>query len=756
MRDNRTPLQYGDIIQENRYGSRKYEIVGHLGAGGTGISYLCKSGNVMYAVKELYPKELAHSLHRLSDGTLSFVACMRSKKTADTFLWYKENIYSEVRLHQAASNSRNVRSNDPFFLSAEEVFDCKGTTYAVYHTAEGKTLERYLEDDCSDCSAEEYLATTLSAVAISAKKLQCVHNAGLLHLDISPSNIYMMDHGDGYVPYLIDFGSAYKMDGVEGIKHRYSVTDGFSAPELYCRSEGNLLGNPVSAATDTYSLVAVLFYTLCGRKTYEEYIWDCAPWETALKQYPYADRLIQVFKKGLGEQHNRYQTAGELCDVLVGILDVVQRDSQKTKTLLADIDLRIADYTKTVKQLLEDSVATIKEEIREEGARNREDNKTILLEVRKNRHLMSWIAVICMVLIMISIGASAWFSTADSKAPYLDPIGGDIDDDGNLVALNGEMEFIFRYVDDSNVIDYPRELTEEDIVLDGFAALMQFEPLEGSSYRLRLTDIVTDSETGPCILHIKSAGARDHAGNISSDSSYRVVMRNDVDDSTIPTVACSRPAGKDGNNAIPVGSDIIMKLYFDDEIGLASTNVSADYIRAKDFTYDELLIQQESRAVYTVTFTNVQGSFGKHHIYIAPGVAVDRNKNFSKAVVSAPFYLYDTSNGVDLEKPVVAILDSSVFENGAECRITATDNIELVTFYISSDDITMVGFTADIEVLYDAATEGNQRSRIIRFSNIRYTGNPSEAFFILNSGVAVDYFGNRSDGKISFIISPSN
>lgn len=752
MHDGRTPLQSGDIIQENRYGSRKYEVVAYLGSGGTGISYLCKSGNVTYAVKELYPKELAHSLRRLSDGTLSFVACMQSKKTADTFLWYKENIYSEVRLHQAASNSRNVRNNDPFFLCAEEVFDCKGTTYAVYHTAEGKTLESYLEDDCSNCSAEKYLAATLSAVAISAKKLQCVHNAGLLHLDISPSNIYMMDHGDGHVPYLIDFGSAYKMEGLEEIKHRYSVTDGFSAPELYCRSEGNLQGNPVSAATDTYSLVAVLFYVLCNRKTYEEYIWDCAPWETALKQYSYADRLIQVFKKGLGEQHNRYQTAGELCDALVGILDMVQCDSQKTKKLLAEIDLRIADYTETVKQLLKDSVATIKEEIREEGARNREDNKKTQLEVRKNRHLMLLVTAILTAFVVISIGGVVWFLAADFEAPYLSVRG--CDTERNLYAINSELELYFGYEDNKGAVAYQNILSENDIILDGFTATTDLVPFQDGTYKLKLTNI--KQQASECYIRFKGGYAVDRAGNVSEDETYRLFIRNDVLDSTIPTVSCTKPQSADGNNLVALGSDITIKLYFDDETELASSNVTAEYIRAIDFTYDELLIQKGSNAIYHITFTNVQGSSGKHYIYIAPGIAIDGEGNYSKAVTSHQFYIFSDPEEIDFEKPTITISGPSVSEGVVEYRIVATDNAALSSFSLSIENITLVGFTADVQVIYEPSKGRDETIRIIRFTNICSTNEDIEKFFILNSGIVIDYFGNRSDGQVSPYFQVSN
>ncbi len=753
MHDNRIPLQNGYIIQADPYGSRKYEVIGCLGSGGTGITYLCKSGHITYAIKELYPKELAHSLHRLSDGTLSFVAYMQSKKTADTFMWYKENMYSEVRLHKEASNSRKFQNNDPFFLNIEEVFDGNGTTYAVYHTAEGKTLESYLENDCSNCSAEEYLATTLSVVAISAKKLQCVHNAGLLHVDISPSNIYMMDHGDGHVPYLIDFGSAYKMDGSEEIKHRYSVTDGFSAPELYCRSEGNLQGNPVSAATDTYSLVAILFYALCGRKTYEEYQWDCTSWEADLKKYPHADRLIQVFKKGLGEQHRRYQTAEELCDALVGILDFMQRDSQKTKALLAEIDLRISDYTESVKNLLGRAVTQMTDEIKEESTRIREANEKTQSEVRKNRYLMPWIAVICTVLVMVSIGVLAWLLTADFEAPSLSLRGG-WDAEGNLYAINSELELYFGYKDNKGTVWRQEQLLVEDIIFDGFTATPDLNPFPDGTYQLKLINI--KQQASECYIRFKGGYAVDRAGNVSEDETYRLVIRSDVLDSTIPTVSCTKPQGVDGSNLVALGSDITIKLYFDDETELDSSNVTAEYIRAIDFTYDEMLIQKGSDAIYQITFTNVQGSSGKHYIYIAPGIAIDGEGNYSKAVTSYPFYMFSDPEEIDLEKPNIIISDPRVMEGIVEYRIVATDNGSISSFGVSSEDITLVGFAANVSVIYEPPAEVNESIKIIRFTDISSTNDNLEKYFILDSGIVIDCFGNKSDGQISSHFTFSN
>src|SRR5688572_18007272 len=60
--------------------------------------------------------------------------------------------------------------------------------------------------------------------------LQAVHDAGLLHLDIKPENIYLRKNGQ---PMLIDFGSSRQVHGEVGANQRVAISRGYAAPEQY-------------------------------------------------------------------------------------------------------------------------------------------------------------------------------------------------------------------------------------------------------------------------------------------------------------------------------------------------------------------------------------------------------------------------------------------------------------------------------------------------------------------------------------------
>ena len=85
-----------------------------------------------------------------------------------------------------------------------------------------------------------------------ASAIGAVHDAGLLHRDVKPSNVMLAR--DGRV-ILMDFGTGH--DGRRGEPPGLSGTPLYLAPEL-------LAGHPPSISTDIYSMGVVLFYLLTG------------------------------------------------------------------------------------------------------------------------------------------------------------------------------------------------------------------------------------------------------------------------------------------------------------------------------------------------------------------------------------------------------------------------------------------------------------------------------------------------------------
>ena len=106
--------------------------------------------------------------------------------------------------------------------------------------------------------------TTRSALRIAgqiAQALSAIHARGIVHRDLKPANILFRADGR---PVLVDFGLARDMK----VNSTLTVAGQFLATPRYMSPE-QCLGLPIDVRSDLYSLGAVLYEMITGRKIYD-------------------------------------------------------------------------------------------------------------------------------------------------------------------------------------------------------------------------------------------------------------------------------------------------------------------------------------------------------------------------------------------------------------------------------------------------------------------------------------------------------
>jgi tetratricopeptide (TPR) repeat protein len=133
-----------------------------------------------------------------------------------------------------------------------------GRPYFVMELVEGKDLRSIVDEWMVDSPAERF-AIVRSVVIQVARALEYVHQRGLVHRDVTPSNIMVLP--DGTVK-LMDFGVVKESGVTELTAHGELLgTVAYIAPE-------QINGERIDPRTDLYSLGAVLYLLLTGRRPF--------------------------------------------------------------------------------------------------------------------------------------------------------------------------------------------------------------------------------------------------------------------------------------------------------------------------------------------------------------------------------------------------------------------------------------------------------------------------------------------------------
>jgi serine/threonine protein kinase len=233
--DIATAVDYVALAPDRMVG--RYRILGVLGQGGFGITYLARDSQLGrdVAIKEYLPVGLA--VRR--DGTM---VLPRSTAAAEDFAWGRQRFIDEGRtlanLHEA-----------PSIVKVFDFLEENGTAYMVMELLRGETLERRVRHSgrVTPTEIDAILWPLLSG-------LEKVHEAGFLHRDIKPANILL---GDEDRPTLIDFGASRAAVADRTSTMTAVFTPGYAAPEQFSSTNQG-------PWTDIYGLAATLYFAVTG------------------------------------------------------------------------------------------------------------------------------------------------------------------------------------------------------------------------------------------------------------------------------------------------------------------------------------------------------------------------------------------------------------------------------------------------------------------------------------------------------------
>ena len=219
--------------------NNKFLVGRCLGEGGFGITYIGRdlTLDIKVAIKEYYPNGYVNR-----NNTVEQTVAATTENQKHIFNKGKERFLEEARKVAKFLG-------EPGVVGVREYFEANGTAYIIMEFLEGENLAAYIKKHGT------FDANTIFRLMLPiTSSLKRVHDAGLIHRDISPDNIMYMSNGR---LKLMDFGSARYYTN-EQKEMSVLLKQGY-APEEQYRKNGKQ-----GPWTDVYGLSATIYRCITG------------------------------------------------------------------------------------------------------------------------------------------------------------------------------------------------------------------------------------------------------------------------------------------------------------------------------------------------------------------------------------------------------------------------------------------------------------------------------------------------------------
>ena len=291
----------------------EYVIDKTLGTGGFGVTYLARDTSLgtQVAIKEFFP---AAYVLRDPEGA---VKPKNTEQAQKIYRWGLEQFLKEARALAQFKHNNIVR--------VLRFMEANGTAYMVMEYEPGQSLAAQLEQGDGTLTDAQLLQVFIPIL----NGLQAMHEAGLVHLDVKPDNIYIGSDGR---PILIDFGSASQI-AAQKATGEVAITPAYAAIEHY-PDKGKrgpwtdiysigasmyrcIAGNPPIGSMERYKSILqykkdpLILTSELDVSGYPDYLRDCIDWSLEIypQKRPHSALMLQQGLMGKGRPGKTKQKA---------------------------------------------------------------------------------------------------------------------------------------------------------------------------------------------------------------------------------------------------------------------------------------------------------------------------------------------------------------------------------------------------------------------------------------------------------------